>query len=326
MAPSLNVPIVLVTTLYFGSVFARQAVTVSNPIFATMGTSQNLPCQYSTTPLQGFTLEWSFIAPGTQAINSKRVLYYDGKVYWVTSWDGRMELLQNPPDRGDASIRILDVQPSDTGLYICEVTNPKDWSGSGQGLINFTVLMPPSTPVCKMNGQPYQGNDVTLSCHSSQGLPQPIYSWTREKTPNQAPLPAANVVEDQRAGTLLLRNLSSPFSGRYVCQASNELGTVSCRVNVSVSYTSTAGVIAGAIMGTFLILLVLGGLAGFLFWQWKTKNKKVHTGNEIRVDDVAPGYHTPRQGGSETGSHLLKHSMERQETSSLASSRFNVVV
>lgn len=51
-----------------------------------------------------------------------------------------MALVQNPPVSGVASIRIVSAQTSDAGLYICEVTNPNDWSGSGQGLINLTVL------------------------------------------------------------------------------------------------------------------------------------------------------------------------------------------
>lgn len=69
-----------------------------------------------------------------------QVLYYNGKLYWVNSWENRMALVQNPPVSGDASVTIHNVQPSDSGLYICDVTNPNDWSGSGQGLINLTVL------------------------------------------------------------------------------------------------------------------------------------------------------------------------------------------
>lgn len=67
-------------------------------------------------------------------------MYYNGQLYWVNSWQGRMTLVQNPPVSGIASVKILSVQPSDAGLYICDITNPNDWTGSGQGLINLTVL------------------------------------------------------------------------------------------------------------------------------------------------------------------------------------------
>lgn len=69
-----------------------------------------------------------------------QVLYYNGRLYWVNSWEGRMALVQNPPVLGIASIRITNAELSDAGLYICEVTNPNDWSSSGHGLINLTVL------------------------------------------------------------------------------------------------------------------------------------------------------------------------------------------
>uniref|UniRef100_A0AAY4ANA3 Ig-like domain-containing protein n=1 Tax=Denticeps clupeoides TaxID=299321 RepID=A0AAY4ANA3_9TELE len=147
-----------------------------------------------------------------------QVLYYNGKVYWVNSLGGRVSLVQNPPVKGTASLQIYDVRPSDTGLYICEVTNPGDWSGSGQGLINFTVLMPPSTPECRLSGSTLTGSDVILMCHSSGGTPTPIYTWSHGT--NADPLPVDNAV----AGSMILRNLSAALSGVYTCSANNELG------------------------------------------------------------------------------------------------------
>lgn len=53
--------------------------------------------------------------------------------------------------------------------------------------IHFCHSVAPSVPVCELNGRTYVGNDVTLTCHSSQGVPMPIYSWTQDT--NTAPLP-----------------------------------------------------------------------------------------------------------------------------------------
>nr|XP_006642360.2 PREDICTED: V-set and immunoglobulin domain-containing protein 2 [Lepisosteus oculatus] len=321
MAPFLNLMTIWILPVYFEGALSRQAVLVDSPIYIKMGDSVTLPCKYSTTPARGFTLEWRFAAPGSDAVQAERVLYFDGTLYQVTSWGGRMQLLHSPPTGGTASIRIVDIRPSDTGLYICEITNPSDWSGSGTGLINLTVLMPPSTPVCKLNGNPSVGQDITLTCKATQGLPQPIYTWTKEKL--QRLLPASSMVQDQRTGTLFLQNLSSPFSGTYTCQASNELGQASCRVNVSVSYTSTAGVIAGAIMGTFLILLIFGAVGVYFLWYRKKKSKNPQTGNEIREDDTAPAFYAPRQKHEDTSSQLLNHHTERHETSSLSSPKLS---
>lgn len=50
--------------------------------------------------------------------------------------------------------------------------------------ISFSVA--PSVPVCELHGYTYVGDDVTLTCHSSQGVPAPIYSWNRDN--DAAPL------------------------------------------------------------------------------------------------------------------------------------------
>ncbi|XP_016144193.1 V-set and immunoglobulin domain-containing protein 2-like [Sinocyclocheilus grahami] len=206
---------------YFDVVRSWQAVVVKPSVFVRSGSSTELTCTYNTHASEGFTLKWRYAAPGTPAVQAKRVrtavfrfshnkppdlptsmsrltqvLYFNGRLYWVNSWEGRMALVQNPPVSGIASVRIISAETSDTGMYICEVTNPNDWSGSGQGLINLTVLVPPSVPVCQLQGNPYMGNDVTLSCHSSQGLPTPIYSWHREQ--NAAPLPPDSFIEGRK--------------------------------------------------------------------------------------------------------------------------------
>ncbi|KAI4881747.1 hypothetical protein NFI96_033287, partial [Prochilodus magdalenae] len=191
------------------------------------------------------------------------VLYYNGKLYWVNSWQERVALVQNPPVSGVASLKILNVEPSDTGLYICDVTNPHDWSGSGQGLINLTVLVPPSVPECQLRGSTYVGDDVTLMCASSEGSPTPIYSWSWEKV--AAPLPPHSMVEDHRTGTLMLTNLSAAFAGTYTCTASNDLGAAACSISVKVAHGSTAAVVGGALMGTFLCVLLIAAVAAYLF-------------------------------------------------------------
>ncbi|KAK6467963.1 V-set and immunoglobulin domain-containing protein 2-like isoform X2 [Huso huso] len=327
MAPTLNgLLAVWIFTLNIDAAFSMDITVPTDPVYGNMGSSVDLPCKYSTSTIEkGFNVEWRFAAPGTLPINAKRMLYFDGQLYQINSLRGRMQLLQDPPTGGIASVRIIDLQPSDSGVYICEVINPGDWSGTGLGVINLTVLMPPSPPECRVTGNTLVGNDVTLSCHSSQGVPQPIYTWTREKTAAQIPVPEANMVQDQLSGSLLLRNLSYAFNGAFQCRASNEIGAASCTVNIRVS-TSNAGVVAGAVMGALLFLLLLAGLAGYVFWYRKNHPKTPTVGNDIREDAVAPSFKTPRHDYEETESHLLSRSLDRHETASHTSSRFTAVV
>ncbi|XP_058268901.1 V-set and immunoglobulin domain-containing protein 2-like isoform X1 [Hemibagrus wyckioides] len=250
------------------------AVVVKSSVFAHAGSSAELSCSYSTQVSQGFTLEWRYAAPGTPAVEAKRILYFNGRLYWVDSWEDRMSLVQNPPVSGVASVTIHSVQPSESGLYICDITNPNDWSGSGQGLINLTVLVAPSVPVCELTGHTYVGDDVTLTCHSSQGVPTPIYSWSREQ--DTAPLPPHSVVADQRTGSLLLSNLSTVFTGTYTCKASNDLGEAACSIAVKVAHGSSAALVAGVLMGLFLLVLLVAAAAVYFFFCYKkscTENK-----------------------------------------------------
>ncbi|KAJ8361895.1 hypothetical protein AAFF_G00414140 [Aldrovandia affinis] len=264
MPPSQKEQIAWILVFLFKVVCCR-AVQVKNPIFARVGESADLLCTYSTSATQGFILEWRYAAPGTPAIQAKMLLYFDGRLYWFGSSESHMSLTQDPPVKGTATLHILNLLPSDTGLYICLITNPNDWSGSGQGLINLTVLIPPSVPVCGLNGQVYAGNDVTLTCQSSHGVPAPIYSWSREK--NAAPLLPGNMVEDQHNGSLILRNLSAAFYGIYTCRASNNLSYTHCTVNVNVYNTGDTGTIAGVVMGAFIAILLLAAVLGYFLWN-----------------------------------------------------------
>ncbi|XP_030633950.1 V-set and immunoglobulin domain-containing protein 2-like [Chanos chanos] len=295
-----------------------QAVEVKSPVFARVGESVVLPCTYSTQASEGFTLEWSYAPPGTPALQAKRIVYYNGKLYWVNTWGGRMTLVQEPPASGTASVRIYNVQPSDAGLYICDITNPSDWSRSGQGLINFTVLMPPSVPVCQRSGSAFVGNDVTLTCLSSQGLPKPIYYWNREKT--AAPLPPEQMVLDQSAGSLILRNLSTAFSGTYTCRASNELGQAECSVVLRVSFPSTAAVVGGVVIGIFFLLLLIGAAAAYFLWYRKRSAKRRQEQNDIDMNS------TLEQPAVVSNDKLISTSSDNEEDHDLKVSKFSPLV
>lgn len=43
----------------------------------------------------------------------------------------------------------------------------------------FSILVPPSVPVCEIQGKPVLKGNITLSCNSKSGKPAPKYKWTR---------------------------------------------------------------------------------------------------------------------------------------------------
>lgn len=72
---------------------------------------------------------------------SPQILYFTGgQLYPTGSKAKRASLLQDPPTRGVATLKLAAVHPSDTGTYLCQVNNPPDFHTNGLGLVNLTVL------------------------------------------------------------------------------------------------------------------------------------------------------------------------------------------
>ncbi|XP_074833262.1 V-set and immunoglobulin domain-containing protein 2 [Carettochelys insculpta] len=294
------------------------------------GSSVELPCHYTTSVDKNFMLEWRF-APGSAAPEQgQQILYFtNGKLYTPGSQAARLRLLHDPPTMGEATLQLENVRASDSGTYICEVNNPPDFYGSSSGSIRLTVLMPPSTPVCKVTESAHVGGEATLTCSSVEGVPAPIYTWSR--LDSKSALPLANMVLDERTGKLQLTNLSLAFSGTYQCVASNQFGHASCQVTISVSGAAEAGVVAGVVIGVLLVLFLLGAAGLYLFW-YRRKDKKdsqcAYTGNDIREDATAPGISDTslQRRASDPGSRFLDQPASRPESASTTKSRINIVV
>lgn len=314
----------------FGAGPCVEVTVPQDPVMQERGSSVELPCHYKTSVDKNFMLEWKFAPASVAPEQGKQILYFtNDKLYKPGSQAERLSLLHDPPTMGDATLQLANVRASDNGTYICVVNNPPDFYGSGSGLVHFTVLMPPSTPVCKVTEYARIGGDATLTCSSVEGVPTPIYAWSR--VDSKTSLPLANMVQDDQTGKLQLTNLSLAFSGTYQCMASNQFGHASCQVTVNVSGTAEAGATAGAVIGVLLVLLLLGAAATYLFWYRKKDKKEsqsTYTGNDIREDATAPGISDTslQRQDSDPGSRFLEQPVSRPESASTTKSRLNMVV
>ncbi|XP_032140978.1 V-set and immunoglobulin domain-containing protein 2 isoform X2 [Sapajus apella] len=273
----------------------------TEPLSMPVGKTAELTCTYSTSVGDGFALEWSFVQPGKPISDSHPILYFtNGHLYPTGSKSKRVSLLQNPPTRGVATLKLTDIHPSDTGTYLCQVNNPPDFYTNGLGLINLTVLVPPSNPSCSQNGQTSVGGSAALRCSSSEGAPRPVYNWVRlGSSPTPSP---GSMVQDEVSGQLILTNLSLTSSGTYRCVATNQMGSASCELTLSVTEPSQ-GRVAGALIGVLLGVLLLSVTAFCLikFQKERGKNpKETYEGSDLREDAVAPGVseHTSRADSS----------------------------
>ncbi|XP_007950306.1 V-set and immunoglobulin domain-containing protein 2 [Orycteropus afer afer] len=298
----------------------------AEPLSAPVGNTAELTCSYSTSVGDNFALEWSFVQPGKPISTSHPILYFtNGHLYPIGSMAKRASLLQSPPTRGVATLRLSDVHPSDTGTYLCQVNNPPDFYTNGLGLINFTVLVPPSSPLCTQSGQTSVGGSAALRCSSSKGAPRPVYNWVHlGSSPTPSP---GSMVQDEVSGQLILTNLSLTSSGTYRCVATNQLGSASCELTLSVTDPSK-GRVAGALIGILLGVLLLSVAAFCLVRLQKERRKRpkeTYGGSELREDAIAPGISEQTSVRDDSSNGLLE-TPSSASTVTTTKSKFPMVV
>ncbi|KAG8522301.1 V-set and immunoglobulin domain-containing protein 2, partial [Galemys pyrenaicus] len=298
----------------------------AEPVSTPVGKTVELSCSYSTSVGDSFALEWSFVQPGKPISSSLPILYFtNGNLYPSGPKAKRASLLQNPPTRGVATLKLTDVQPSDTGTYLCQVNNPPDFYTNGLGLINLTVLVPPSTPSCSESGQISMGSSAALRCSSSEGTPRPVYNWVRLGSyPTPSP---GSMVQDEVSGQLILTNLSLSSSGTYRCVATNQMGSASCDLTLSVT-DSSKGRVAGAVIGVLLGVLFLSVTAFCLIRFQKDRRKRpkeTYGGSDLREDAIAPGISEQPSSRADCSKGLLERPPSAS-TASTTKSKLSMVV
>ncbi|CAH2218922.1 immunoglobulin superfamily member 11, partial [Pelobates cultripes] len=273
-----------------GFVSPLQVIIEKENIQVSRGQSAGLLCSFTTSAaLTNLNIIWT-VTPLSNANQPEQIIIYQGGQVFTNAaqFHGRVGFMQTMPST-NASIYINNTQLSDTGTYQCMVNNLPDRAIRNIGVVGFTVLVPPSDPLCNIQGSLDIGSDITLTCSSEEGIPRPTYIW--EKLDNTPILPAT-VTQDQFQGTILLRNLSIASSGRYQCISSNLMGARTCLIDLQVvaPQHQSVGLIAGAIAGGVLVLIIciVVVAVGLTYWRNKHKEEEDEIPNEIREDDLPP--------------------------------------
>ncbi|XP_032820475.1 immunoglobulin superfamily member 11-like [Petromyzon marinus] len=279
---------------------ARGVVVTVNPAEVTVarGQAAELPCSVSSNAptLNNLVVLW--IANTERGAGEQVLGFMAGQVVnGSASFAGRADFTSPMPGSA-VSVRVERARESDAGAYTCSVNLIADPPG-GVGVVTLTVLVPPATPRCIMEGDPTVGTNITLTCSSSEGNPAPSYLWTRLEAARKLP---ANAALGRKEGTLTLTNVSADSEGVYSCTARNSVGSSNCtitlalRIPPSVNVGLVAGVLVGSLLGVALVLLLLG-------YAWarrrKATGKEDELPNDIRMDAPPPQY---AASGSKTGS------------------------
>ncbi|XP_026228695.1 F11 receptor, tandem duplicate 1 [Anabas testudineus] len=230
----------------------------------------DLTCTYSADFGSSPRVEWKF----QDLKGSTSYVVFGGQP--TASYAGRVTLYNN-------NLQFSKMTRQDTGRYDCEV------SGSGmfgEASVQVTVLVPPSTPVCRVPSTVTTGGSTILSCHDKDASPPPTYSWYKDGTllpadPSTiAAFKNATYRLNAKNGNLEFPSVTKMDSGQYYCQASNTAGPAqSCKATaMEVRDLNTGGIVAGVII--FLLLLIVLGLAiwyaykrGYLPQNIKSKSK-----------------------------------------------------
>uniref|UniRef100_A0A8C9TFY0 Cell adhesion associated, oncogene regulated n=1 Tax=Scleropages formosus TaxID=113540 RepID=A0A8C9TFY0_SCLFO len=159
-----------------------------------------------------------------------------------------------------SSLRIDAVTLQDQGIYQCLLDNG---IGSAQSAGALTVLSGASSkPVIltpPLSGTFQEGDDVFLSCNAS-GVPLPVIRWYNSDGPVdthpadllQPPQATARAPGDSpphltmsRPGSssLYIRALTVARAGKYICEASNGLGSVQAEAFLTVGMFTTLGLL-----------------------------------------------------------------------------------
>ncbi|XP_047571146.1 V-set and immunoglobulin domain-containing protein 1 isoform X2 [Lutra lutra] len=257
----------LILSCLAGQVSMVQVTIPNSVVNVTIGSDVTLVCTYTSTVASRDKLSilWSFFHKKDLPPAS---IYYSegGQAVAIGQFKDRL-VGSNDPD--NASITISHMQPADSGIYVCDVNNPPDFTGNNQGILQVNVLVRPSKPFCSIQGVPETGHPISLSCLSVLGTPSPVYYWYKLEGGDIIPV-KENF--NPATGTLVIGNLTSFEQGYYQCTASNNLGNSSCEIDLTSSHPEV-GIIVGALVGTLLGAAIITSVVCFARSKAKAKAK-----------------------------------------------------
>ncbi|TKS66971.1 A33 antigen Glycoprotein [Collichthys lucidus] len=227
------------------------------------GADITMTCNFvPARPVSGlFFLSWEAfpLNEGEGTMQNVGTFYINGQIDIAPGYEGRA-FLEVDMDRQLSTLRLTKVTMQDSRRYECSVKIQGDDEGTPSASTSLLVLVPPSKPICEIQGSAEYWQDITLTCRSEEGSPQPVYQWTTfsvENRPRAFP-PKAN----QKDGLLSLFNISRETSGFFICTSENRIGSAHCNLTLAVvprsmNVASTAGIIGGVIAGVVVLGIVI---------------------------------------------------------------------
>ncbi|XP_059571000.1 butyrophilin subfamily 1 member A1 isoform X4 [Alligator mississippiensis] len=137
------------------------------PITAIVGEEIVLPCRLSPS-MSAANMEVRWFRPGS---TNDVHLYRDGRDQFggqMPEYERRTEFWKDGITDGNVSLRILNIGPSDEGLYICLVEDDITYK---EAVIELKVAALGSNPIISV--EDYQKGGIRVTCQSAEWYPEP---------------------------------------------------------------------------------------------------------------------------------------------------------
>ncbi|XP_078264777.1 cell surface A33 antigen-like [Rhinoraja longicauda] len=262
------------------------------------GDPLHLQCNYKTiaTTKTIFIIEWVLIEekPKEEEPVIDVIQYFYNGIYIIgKKYTGRVNFTGDV-NEDDCSIEIKQALVTDTGNYVIEVTTPSDLDGTRKETVDVIVLVPPTPPICTIDGKAEYGETVKLTCHSEEGSPAPVYSWQSYSNINQPrQLPQMSI---QETDGLTLKNISAKTSGFFICTSKNKIRAASCNITLAVMPPSMGIGFYGAIIGGAVgVLIILGIIIYCCCCRGEEKLPEDYEMEDARYKEEDPAERDPKR-------------------------------
>uniref|UniRef100_A0A3Q0SVX3 Glycoprotein A33 (transmembrane), paralog b n=1 Tax=Amphilophus citrinellus TaxID=61819 RepID=A0A3Q0SVX3_AMPCI len=143
------------------------------------------------------------------------------------SYEGRASMEVN---NQVSTLHLTKVTMQDNRRFQCSILIPGDDDGTPAVTTTLLVLAP-SPPICKLQGSAEYFYNITLTCMSEEGSPEPTYDWKSYSVDN---IPRQFPPKAFQDGALSLFNITRETSGFYICTSKNRIASASCNFTLAV--------------------------------------------------------------------------------------------
>ncbi|NXA16629.1 BT3A3 protein, partial [Sapayoa aenigma] len=235
-----------------------------NPVIGIIGNSAVLPCQiHVQINPDKLSVQWSFSGASRGSV----VATYSGNnqptpVQKHQEYQGRTDFFLMEFQRGNVSLLLTNIQPSDKGKYICSVF-AESWYDQVE--VDLEVAAAGDKSMVFLDGR--VGNGIKISCRSQGWFPAPTLDW-RDNRGRERPEPAITENISSSSGVFSVQSsmILEPGSDRELsCTVVNDLLKASCgsRLRISNSFFPSTDPWMVVSLGILLLDLGILGAMGY---------------------------------------------------------------